>query len=390
MPDPASVPPLLPNAARLPRLTSTPTPTFLAGLRGIWLFTWRPLLAWRKLPLLVVGLLAVPALVYLTIPSLRSTSARQSLLGNPAARENEFARQLSRRGQPLQPEQEAQLLQIFNEEFARAEKPPAETRPAESAVTRQRDEIKACYDRIHHRAQTVLNEAQFDRFQRFEKSVVQRSQTEVRPAWSRTESFYRWLIDFYFFVLLPLQCVKSCGGLIRDELQADTLGFLVTRPLSRARLLILKYLTQTAWLQVLLLAETLLLFIAGGLRQIPALGTLLPLFLAAQFLAVLAWSALGVFFGQVTKRYMALALLYGFIVELGIGRIPTNINSLSLMRHLKTLLSPNPALHAIYDWTSKGFALSVGALALATALFVALAALLFTFKEYHHTAEMQK
>jgi hypothetical protein len=29
-------------------------------------------------------------------------------------------------------------------------------------------------------------------------------------------------------------------------------------------------------------------------------------------------------------------------------------------------------------------------LALATALFVALAALLFTFKEYHHTAEMQK
>jgi hypothetical protein len=87
---------------------------------------------------------------------------------------------------------------------------------------------------------------------------------------------------------------------------------------------------------------------------------------------------------------MALALLYGFIVEMGIGRIPTNINSLSLMRHLKTLLSPNPALQALYDWTSKGLVLSVGALALATVLFVALAALLFTFKEYHHTAEMQK
>jgi len=312
------------------------------------------------------------------------------LLGSPVVRENEFARQLSRRGPSLQPEQEAQLLQIFNEEFARTEKPLAETQSAAATTTRQREEIKACYDRIHLRAQTVLNEAQFDRFQRFEKNAVLRSQNEVRPTWSRTEPFYHWLIDFYFFVLLPLQCVKGCGGLIRDELQADTLGFLVTRPLSRARLLVLKYLTQTAWLQLLLLAETLLLFIAGGLRQIQALGALLPLFLAAQFLAVLAWSALGVLLGQVSKRYMALALLYGFIVEMGIGRIPTNINSLSLMRHLKTLLSPNPALQAIYDWTSNGLVLSVGALALATALFVALAALLFTFKEYHHTAEMQK
>jgi hypothetical protein len=390
MPDLASVPPLLPTAARLPRLTSPPAPTFLAGLRGIWLFTWKPQLAWRKLPLLVVGLLAVPALVFLTTPSLRSATARHSLLGNPAQRAHDFARLLSRAGTSLQPEQEAQLLQIFNEEFARAEKPPAETLSAGAGATRQREEIKACYDRIHQRAQTLLNEAQFDRFQRFEKIAVQRSQNEVRPAWSRTEPFYHWLIDFYFFLILPLQCVKGCGGLIRDELQADTLGFLVTRPLSRARLLLLKYLTQTAWLQLILLAETLLLFIVGGMRQVPALGALLPLFLAAQFLAVLAWSALGVFLGQVSKRYMALALLYGFIVEMGIGRIPTNINSLSLMRHLKTLLSPNPALHSLYDWSDKGLVLSVGALALATALFVALAALLFTFREYHHTAEMQK
>jgi hypothetical protein len=390
MPDLASVPPLLPTAAPLPRLASPPTPTFLAGLRGIWLFTWKPQLAWRKLPLLVVGLLAVPALIYLTTHSPGGTAPRLPSLGSPVAREHELARLFARRGSPLRPEQEAQLLQIFSEEFARAENPHAEIQSAGTVATRQREEIKACYDRIHLRAQTVLNEDQFDRFQRFERNAVQRSQNGVRPAWSRTESFYRWLIDFYFFVLLPLQCVKSCGGLIRDELQADTLGFLVTRPVSRARLLVLKYFTQTAWLQLLLLVETLLLFIAGGLRQIPALGALLPLFLAVQFLAVLAWSALGVFFGQVSKRYMALALLYGFIVEMGIGRIPTNINTLSLMRHLKTLLSHNPALQALYDWPSKGLPLSVGALALASGVFVALAALLFTFKEYHHTAEMQK
>jgi hypothetical protein len=87
---------------------------------------------------------------------------------------------------------------------------------------------------------------------------------------------------------------------------------------------------------------------------------------------------------------MALALLYGLIVEMGIGRIPTNINTLSLMRHLKTLLGHNAALEGIYHWPAIGVAGPSGALLLAAALFLGLAALMFTFKEYHHTTEMQK
>jgi hypothetical protein len=117
---------------------------------------------------------------------------------------------------------------------------------------------------------------------------------------------------------------------------------------------------------------------------------LLPVFLATQFLAVFAWCALGAFLGQVTNRYMAMALVYGFIVEMGIGRIPTNINHLSLIRHLKTLLAHDPALQNIYQWSGSGVALSVCALLVATGLFLGLACMLFSIKEYHHTAEMQK
>jgi hypothetical protein len=382
----ASPPPSPAVRPRLPR----PNPGFLGALRGIWLFTWKPQTAWRRLPLLLVGLLVLPALVYLTTPPARGGRRYDSALGPPALPVSRFSRQLQRAEVPLSTEQRSQLLVIFSEEFARPEMAPAEGQSAEAGASREREQIQACYERIRARARTVLDETQFNRFRSFEKLTVAQAQQQVRPRWGRTEPFYHWLIDFYFFVVLPLQCVRGCGGVIRDELQADTLGFLLTRPVSRARLLVLKYLTQTGWLQLLLLVETLLLFLAGSLRQIPALSSLLPLFLAAQILAVLAWSALGLLLGQITKRYLAIALLYGFIVEMGIGRIPTNINTLSLVRHLKTLLAHNPAVQALYEWNGAGAPLSLGALAFAAGLFLTLAALLFTFMEYHQTAEMQK
>jgi hypothetical protein len=311
-------------------------------------------------------------------------------MGNPAMPVNELARRLARADLRLKPQQHSQLAEIFADEFRRSEERDFGSGTPETIAEGERAEIRACYDRIRARAQSILNEDQMEQFRNFEKRNVLQTQQRVRPAWTRTEPFYHWLLDFYFFVILPLQCVRGSGGLIRDELQADTLGFLLTRPLSRARLLVLKYLAQTGWLQLTMLGETLLIFLVGYLRQIPNLGGLLPLFLAAQFLAVFAWSALGVLLGLLAKRYMALALLYGLIVEMGIGRIPTNINTLSLIRHLKTLLSHNAVLQGIYEWPSQNLALSLGTLLFAATLFTALAALLFTFREYHHTAEMQK
>jgi ABC-type transport system involved in multi-copper enzyme maturation permease subunit len=210
------------------------------------------------------------------------------------------------------------------------------------------------------------------------------------PIWNRTAPFYRWLIDFYLFIILPLCCVRGCGGLIRDELHTDTLSFLTTRPVRRGTLVVLKYLSQVACLEVWALIEGSLLIAAGSLRHIPDLASLLPLFLAAQFLAVPAWGALGLFLGQLTKRYLPLAVVYGLIVELGIGDIPTNINTLSMMRHLKTLLSRNPTLESLFQWTGGGVAAPMAALLFGTLLFLSLAAFLFTIREYHPATEIHK
>ena len=337
--------------------------------------------------------LVLPFLVWKTVESPQSWSAtRKSLpLGDPEGQARRVFGQMRRNGTPLRPEQTNQMLEILTREFDRTQKDYLNIQSPETSVDQQRALVQKCHQHILESAKPVLDDRQFQQFQEIDKDLVSGAQDRIgEPAWNRTAPFYRWLIDFYFFIILPLSCVRSCGGLIRDELQSDTLGFLITRPVKRGTLVVLKYLSQAIWLEAAALVEAALLLGAGALRHIPDLGSLIPLFLAAQFLAVLAWSALGFLLGQVTKRYLPLALLYGLVVELGIGEIPTNINTLSLMRHLKTLLSHNQALQSLYEWTGTGLLLPVSALLLASALFLTLAAALFTFREYHAAAEMQK
>jgi ABC-2 family transporter protein len=369
-----------------PPTTGAPArPGWDGAFRGLWLLTWRSQLTLRQLPGRLGMLLVLPLLVYVTMVSTDRATLEVK----------RFLRSLERQGMPVTPETGQALRRIVTEETKKDET-VWEQRTGESAETRLqrlRDHIANWDSRILSRARAVLDDSQFVAFQGFEqrrRDNALRQLNEVADPWSQTQPFYYWLIIFYFLIIVPLTCVRGCGPLIRDELQADTLGFLITRPLGRARLLILKYAAQVAWIQIVLLVETLLLFAAGAASGVPALGSLLPLVLAVQVLAVPAWSGLGLLLGQLTTRYMAAALLYGAIVELGIGRIPTNINVLSIVRHLQTLLAENAAVRGFYDWPSDKMGTAIGALILASVIFVGLSAFLFSMVEYHHASEMQK
>ncbi|MDA1274140.1 MAG: ABC transporter permease [Verrucomicrobia bacterium] len=206
----------------------------------------------------------------------------------------------------------------------------------------------------------------------------------------RSEPFFHWTIDFYLLLLLPLYCLSVCGALIRDDLQADTLGFLTTRPLTRGKLFVMKFICQILLLELLALGSGSLVLAAGLMRSIPDLLAFAPAFLTAQFLGVFAFGALSALLGLFTQRYMVLGIIYGFVVEFGIGRIPTNVNNLAISRHLRTILGNNESIRDMYHWTSEGTLFSVLTVSAAALAFLMIGAVLFTLKEYHHSDDMQK
>jgi hypothetical protein len=371
---------------------SRPVPSFFNALRGVWLLTWKGQLTWRRLGAAAVGLLALPVLIYLTTYTPAGWAESHRLqMGKPGGYVNGFSKRVTRLGVPLSAEQLAQLEQLVTEEFQQAERAWEGNATSEPTPEVQRERQQECYDRIAQRARSVLDQRQFTEFQNYQRRHRPPRAEPVRDIlWGRAAPFYHCLIDLYFFILLPLTCISKCGALVRDDLEANTLSFFLTRPLSRGQLLVTKFIAQTAWLEIALLAQTLLVFLAAWLRVVPDLRNLLPIFVGAQLLAVLTWSALGSLLGLISRRYMALALLYGLVVEMGIGRIPTNINSLSLVRHLETLLGHNGVLQSVFNWPTANSLRAIVALLVAAVVFLNLATLLFTFREYHHTSEMQK
>jgi ABC-type transport system involved in multi-copper enzyme maturation permease subunit len=205
--------------------------------------------------------------------------------------------------------------------------------------------------------------------------------------------YLMWTINFYLLLMLPLYCLALCGGMIREELQNETLGYWTTRPVSRWQLLLARFACQALWIQIVAGINAALLIMVGFWRGVPDMLSFAPLLFGVQLLAVLVFGALSTLLGLAARRYMVAGILYGAVVETGIGRIPTNINNLSMTRHLQTLLASHPRVAEAYQgmgWEPERTIQALVILTLAIIIFALSASILFSLKESHHGQEMQK
>ncbi len=201
--------------------------------------------------------------------------------------------------------------------------------------------------------------------------------------------FIHLVLEFYQRFLLPIYCLTIFGPLIRDEVQSDTIGFLITRPISRAKLVLLKYLVMLVKVQILAFAAATILLLVGVIRGVMVEGLIVPFFIS-QAVAIFAYGGIATLFGLFSKKYMVLGMIYGGVVEFSLGRIPTNVQLLSMFHHMKGILAHSEPVRDVLNWEAAGFGISAAYTLGAGAIALVLSMLLFTVREYHHADDMQK
>jgi ABC-2 type transport system permease protein len=149
-----------------------------------------------------------------------------------------------------------------------------------------------------------------------------------------------WCGLFYVCFLVPILAFISSAGLMRDDLKAGTVDYIFTRPVRRSAFIAFRYLSHVGCAQIDFLIALFVLMGMGIFRGVPGLWEAFPVLLLGQAVVIVTFSAFGFLCGIVTSRYVIIGLLYGGIVEVGVGSVPTQLNRISMLRHVTEVLKP--------------------------------------------------
>jgi ABC-type transport system involved in multi-copper enzyme maturation permease subunit len=209
---------------------------------------------------------------------------------------------------------------------------------------------------------------------------------ETMPATWGALDVYRWIVvNYYVSNALPLAALFYAGALVTDELEGRTIVYLLTRPVSRTSILagrFAAYFAAGLALTVPVLLATFL--ILGGAA--PGLSSVVTLArdLGVAALTLFVYGALFMLLGIVFRRPLIAGLffLYGWelLVYVG-GHVPR----VTLTAYLRSLSSAAPSTAEgaarLLAFTPLPVGESLLSLLLASAVFIALAFVLFASRE---------
>ena len=152
--------------------------------------------------------------------------------------------------------------------------------------------------------------------------------------------FLPWVVRFYVCFLVPVLAFLAAAGVVRDDLQSGSVDYLFTRPVRRPTFIFLRYLAQVGCAQIEFLLSLLVLVGIGMFREVPGMQAAIPRLLLAQVLVVGAFSAFGFLCAMLTSRYVVIGLVYGAVIEVGLGNVPTQLSRLSMIRQTIGILNP--------------------------------------------------
>jgi ABC-type transport system involved in multi-copper enzyme maturation permease subunit len=172
-----------------------------------------------------------------------------------------------------------------------------------------------------------------------------------------------------------------------EEIEGKTLPYLTTRPLSKSGIVIGKYLAYTALAGLIVglsLAASYLVMNGRRLGELSAWTALLR-YAGVLLLGLMAYMALFTFLGVLLKKSILIGLAFGFGWETVIQYFPGSTQRFSIVHYLKSLLpyySPGKYSILMFRLEPTGPVAAVLTLVLITAVFLGLACLVFSLKEY--------
>lgn len=152
-------------------------------------------------------------------------------------------------------------------------------------------------------------------------------------------AYLEWVMEFFLPVVVPVLGFLSGAGAMRDQMKSSATDYVFTRPVRRWSFVAFKYVahmacTQVCWLPAFAVIVGFALRRGGGIEPIYA-GVLF-----VQMLMLCAFMAFGFLCAVLTKRYLVIGIIYGVIVEVGVGSIPAPLSRLSLTRQMREILQP--------------------------------------------------
>jgi len=153
--------------------------------------------------------------------------------------------------------------------------------------------------------------------------------------------FQTLMVPLFLQIVLIFVTLVDATALIREEIDDNTLPFLLTRPVSKPTVAVSKYAGYVIATLALLLPPVVAAYAVTEAYAGSGLGTdadVLAGFLAATALAAIAYGALFFFLSVAFRKPLTVGLLIGFVWESIVGSLPGSVPKLSLIYYLRSVL----------------------------------------------------
>lgn len=199
--------------------------------------------------------------------------------------------------------------------------------------------------------------------------------------------FSNMIMGFYLQFLILILALFYGTSVCSEELESKTLTYLTTRPVPKSAIILGKYVAYTALVVLMVVIGLVFSFLILNVNDLLnfSLYKILLRDMAVLLLGLICYTAFFTLIGTFLKRSIMFGLIFSFGWENVIQYFPGSTQRFAIAHYLKSLLPTQ---------TSEGFAfllfrleptppgIAVVVLLLITAVFLALACLIFSWQEY--------